>query len=183
MKNVEKEIEKRVGKKNKKSFRKWWNKNGYIAVQIVLWPISIPVTLYAIFRDKRKKKIKESLTFSNELCKKYLDKMIPVLVAKLCDESDVFLISNSRGDFGDIDFWDFHQYSKRKTKMFFGKFHSEVRKFILNEYQIDGYSKRILNNPKEWREIEKLFGWDRLYAENSAEGVVFYKDSAIVIYM
>ena len=177
MKNIGKKIEKEVKKKHS---LKWWHKNKYTVLRVALFPISVPATLYDVFREKKRKKIKQSLVFSEELCKKYLDKMIPKLVVRLCEDSEVFLISNSRGEFGDVDFFDFYRCSKNwKTQMFFGKFNKTVESFICEKYQIDGYSKLILDTQAKWKEAENLFGWDNLWAESAAKGVVFYKDSAL----
>ena len=176
MKDIGKKIEKEAKKNDS---LKWWHKNKYTVLRIALFPISVPVTLYDVFQEKRRKKIKQSLVFSEELCEKYLDKMIPKLVVRLCEDSEVFLISNSRGEFGDIEFFDFYHYSKDwKTKMFFGKFNKNVEAFICEKYQISGYSKLTLDTPNKWKEAEKLFEWDNLWAESTAKGVAFYKDSA-----
>ena len=174
MKDIGKKIEKEVKKTHS---LKWWNKNKYTVLRIALFPISVPATLYDVLREKRRKKIKQSLVFSEELCKKYLDKVIPKLVVCLCEDSKVFLISN-RGDLGDIEFFDFYRYLKSwKLKMFFGNFKKEVEAFIINSYKIEGYAKMTLLKPSDWKTAQKQFDWADFFTDDRDKGVIFYKEN------
>ena len=118
--------------------RKWWSKNGYKVWRVVLFPAWIHYAL----KEKSNNKLHDELKFSTDMCKTYLDKVMPIMVAHYCEDASCFLISDS--DYmGDISFSNFRNRAKvnKKYTRFFLKFSKQVREYILNEYQIDGYEK------------------------------------------
>jgi hypothetical protein len=161
----------------KHPIRSWWSKNNYKVLRVIFFPAWI----YYILREKYKDKNYASLTYTPELCKKYLDKVLPNMVAHYCEDAKIFLISDS-DDMGDIEFYDFWQYRKqnKKYKKFFVKFEYKIKEYILNEYEIDGYSKMTLLNWTHWDQAKNKFGWSETpYNSDYKKGVVFYIEGEI----
>lgn len=118
------------------------------------------------------------MKFSTELCKKYLDKVMPFMVSKYCDDAKEFLISDA-DDMGEIEFSDFHgsliSKKYRKIEMYFAKFYDPLKGYILEDYQIKGYQKMVLTNWTHWEQAMKKFNWGGTpYHSDYRKGVVFY---------
>ena len=164
---------------NNKLF-KWWRKNDYKVWRVVLFPIWICVYVYDKYKDYRYK----SLTFSEEYCKKCIDKILPKLVAYYNEDPKCILISNCN-DYGYIMFEDlcgiFSNYAEKhgckKEIRFTSKFSDLTKKYIIEEHEIDGYNKMVLTNYKEWSDAAKKFDWCGLpYNCGNYVGVVFYQE-------
>lgn len=140
-------------------------------MRVILFPIWIVYEVKTRVKDARYK----NLCFSKETCKEYLDKIMPLMVSTYCEDTNEFLISNS-DDVGDIEFSDFWNARKlkKKYKQFFLKFYSQCEEYILNEYNIDGYSKMLLLNYIDWKNAKTKFGWSVSYNADYKKGVIFY---------
>jgi hypothetical protein len=175
MNNIEKQFKKQKKKRNS-STRKWWKKNKHKIARVVLFYIWIPILLHEKIKNTRYK----NLTYSNDTTQKYLDKVMPKLVYHYEEDPNLILFHDTE-DFGGIRFyWDLCSNWMRKTfkkeTRYFGKFNKEVKNYIIQEYNIDGYKKMILSNWADWRKAQKLFGWySTPYNADYANGVVFYK--------
>lgn len=177
MNNIEKQFQKQEKKKNS-SIRKWWNKNSYKIARVVFFYIWIPIFVYEKIKDNRYKNLK----YSDDITKKYLDKVMPKLVFHYEEDPNLILFHNTN-DFGGIRFyWDLcsnwmTRKFKKETK-YFSKFYGLVQKYIIEEYQIDGYEKIVLDNWIDWDRAKEKFGWyDTPYNKDYAKGVVFYKET------
>lgn len=167
----------KIDRKRNNKIRKWWKKNDYKVIRVILFPIWI----YAILEEKYKKsqhaKIKKCQDIK-PIFKKYLDKVMPFMVAHYCKDAKQILIS---GDcyMGDIEFNDFYSSTIRKKYSrignFFTIYYDELKKYILSEYQIEGYEKMILDSYRTWNEAKEKFDWaDIPYNVDYCKGVVFY---------
>ena len=176
MNNIEKQFRKQEKKKNS-SIRKWWNKNCYKIMRIVLFYIWVPILVYTKIKDTKYKKLK----YSDDTTKKYLDKVMPKLVYRCEEDLNLILFHNTQ-DFGGIRFyWDLcsNWMSKKfkKETQYFAKFNAAVKDYIIQEYHIDGYEKMTLNNWVDWNRAKEKFNWyDTPYNVDYAEGVVFYRE-------
>ena len=162
--------------KNNKIFL-WWRNNGYKINRIIFFPIWIFIYLSEKYKNKRY----ESIMFSEEYCKKCIDKMLPKFILHYNEDKYCILISDCN-DFGYITFYDlcFNTYLKnhgcKKEIIFTNKFYNNVKEYIINKYQIDGYNKMIMSNYKEWNEAKDKFNWyDIPYSCDYCKGVVFYR--------
>lgn len=164
---------------NNKLF-KWWRKNGYKVKRLTLFPLWVVVLLSEKYKDYKYK----SLVFTEEYCKKCLDKMIPKLIIWYKEDPNCFPISDC-DDFGCITFNDLtginsyylKNHGCKREIRFTGKFYRMVEDYIMNEYQIDGYHKMTMNNYKEWKEAKDKFEWEYTpYNCDYRKGVVFYKE-------
>lgn len=156
----------------KHPIKSWWRKNGYKIMRVILFPIWISYEIKTRLKDKWYKE----LEFSPEVCKAYLDKVLPGMVAHYCEDAKCFLISNT-DDMGDIQFCYFWQSSQinKKYESFFLKFTRLCEEYILNNYQIDGYQKMVLLNYSDWKQAAKKFDWNGTpYRSDYVKGVIFY---------
>lgn len=177
MNNIEKQFQKQDRKKNN-ALRKWWRKNDYKVLRVLLFYIWIPCWAYDKIKDARY----ENLTYSNATTKKYLDKVMPKLVAHYEENPNTILFSDA-DDFGGITFRDlsFSSFMKKhfkKESKYFSKFNRLIKKYIIEEYQIDGYKKIVLDNWMDWNKAKEKFGWYHTpYNANYVKGIVFYKEA------
>lgn len=176
MNNIEKQFQKQEKKKNS-SIRKWWNKNAYKIARVIFFYIWIPILVCEKVKDSKYKNLK----YSDDTTKKYLDKVMPKLVSHYEENPNLLLFHNT-SDFGGIRFyWDlcssWMQKNFKKETQYFSKFHWLVQKYIIEEYQIDGYEKMILDNWTDWSKAKEKFDWYGVpYNVDYAKGVLFYKD-------
>lgn len=168
---------------NRKSFRSsklftWWHKNSYIVARIVFFPIWAYVVCVEKYKDHKYK----SLVFSEETCRKYLNKLFPKLIAYYDEDPYCFTIVDC-DSFGYITFNDLcgicssYLESRRckKEVAFTRKFSREVKDYIINKYEIPGYTKITMTNYSEWEAAKDKFGWYSVpYRADYCKGVVFY---------
>ena len=170
------EIEKQVAKKQRREnnkLRKWWNRNDYKVWRVLLFWIWIPMKLFGEINIKQYKQIK----YSEKTAKKYLDKVLPYLVARWREEPDCFLFTTA-GDMGGIQFRALMSLPSkyRKQRRYFTKFYQEVQAYIVRTYEIDGYEKYPILTYDDWQAAKKKFDWGGTpYHDDVAKGVVFYK--------
>ena len=101
MNKIEKQCIKQKKKQNN-SVRKWWRKNAHKVARVIFFYIWLPCFIYEKIKDAKYKK----LTYNNNLTKKYLDRVLPKLVAHYEEDPNVILFHNCE-DFGGIRFyWD-----------------------------------------------------------------------------
>lgn len=169
-------IEKQVAKKQRKEsnkLRKWWSRNDYKVWRVLLFWLWIPIMLF----NKKKDKQYETMKYSEERTKKYLDKVLPYLVSYWCDDHSCFLFTTA-GDMGDINFKALMRLPRRyrKQERYFTKFYEEVKAYIVRTYEIDGYEKFSILTYSDWQAAKEKFDWGGTpYHDDIAKGVVFYK--------
>lgn len=177
MKNKIIKEKQKIDRKRNNKIRKWWKKNNYKVIRVILFPIWI----YAILEEKYKKsqhaKIKKCQDIK-PIFKKYLDKVMPFMVAHYCENAKQILIS-SACDMGDINFSNFCSSTIQKKysriENFFAIHYKGLKEYILSEYQIEGYKKMILDNYRTWNEAKEKFDWgDTPFNVDYCKGVVFY---------
>ena len=176
MNNIEKTFKKKE-KREASKIRKWWQKHGVNIIRILLlWPLILPFECYRRYKDSVYKK----MSYSDDITKKYLDKCLPALVAHCEESSDVFLFHNCDDYSGIRFFWAFNSswFRKKfkKQSLYFTKFSRETQDYITSNYQVEGYSKRVLDNWIDWKDACKRFDWGEPYNIDYVKGVVFYKE-------
>lgn len=179
MNSIEKAFKKKERKQNSK-IRKWWRKNRYNITKVLFFYIYIPWSLHEKYKDKQHKKN----VYSDEMTKKYLDKILPGLAAYYEESPDLILFTTA-DDICGIDFRNlYHNWMGRKhTKQanYFMKNFYETKFFITNKYKIDGYKKMVIDNWTGWKKAMEMFGWHSgPYDSDHQIGVIFYKDSTVV---
>ncbi len=173
---MENKIEKQVNKKKRREnnkLKKWWRKNSYKVWRVLLFWLWLPMLLH----EKISKKRYDAMKYSDKSNKKYLDKVLPYLVAYWEDDSNCFLMTEA-GDMGGIRFKSLGYLPRkyRKQERYFTKFYQEVKAYIVRTYEIDGYEKFPILTSGDWYAAKEKFDWGGVpYSDDYAKGVVFYK--------
>lgn len=135
------------GKKEHKA-RKWWRKNGYKVWRVILFPIWALVLL----KDKINSKLNNQQEWSKERAAEILSYYIPRR-SHWDDEAKCFyFFDNGMG-------WSFSlakRYLKRKDRRFWkvncGWWGGEIRRFLIDEFQLEGFTKEV-GTCDDWTEI------------------------------
>lgn len=147
---MNKEITKAMNRKEKKrTFIKWWNKNGYKVMRIVLFPVWIG----AIGLEKIEEKLDAKTEWDETRVKKILDYYVPRYASWNEEDKTFYFFDNGYG-------WDFcraKKLLKRKDRRFW-KVHKSwvggpIRRYLINEFELEGFKKEVLDTDNGWTEI------------------------------
>ena len=148
---MNKEVVKAMNKKENRTnaIKKWWNKNGYKAMRVVLFPIwwginaKEKITLYLNSREE----------WSEERVKEILNYYIPRYSDWNEDDKCFYFFDNGYG-------WSIvlaKKYLKRKDRRFWkvnnGCSGGRIRRFLIDEFELEGFTKEIGNCSDSWTEI------------------------------
>ena len=147
---LNKEIVKAMNRKEKKhTIRKWWNKNGYKVLRVVLFPIWIVAITY--------EKIIDWLNYRNswneERAKEILNYYIPRRAEWDKENNEFYFFDNGYG-------WSIYyakRYLKRKDRRFWrvnsGAWGYKMRSYLINEFELEGFTKEVGNCDDGWTEL------------------------------
>ena len=143
------EIIKAMNKKEKKhTFRKWWNKNSYKVYRVIFFPIWIGT----IIIDKTNKYLNSRQKWSEERAKEILNYYIPRR-AEWCEEDKTFYFFDNGMGWGNLA----KRYLKRKDRRWWnlhrGWIGGKIRDYLLNEFELEGFTKEIGNCYDGWTEV------------------------------
>ena len=169
-----KNIKKQKAKRHS-PIKQWWRKNDYKVFRVIFFPLWIGSVLHKKYKDTEY----ENLTYSPELMKKYVDKVFPWIVIYKGEPIEEILITNDEyyDAFGGLLFSDFvyhARYKNKKVKQYLLKFSNQFKQLMLDEYEIEGYKKTVLQTSKEWQELAEQREWQIPYWRgDSVVGVLF----------
>ena len=143
------EIIKAMNKKEKKNtFRKWWNKNGYKVMRVILFPIWIGM----VITEKINKYLNSRQEWSEERAKEILNYYVPRR-ADWCAEDKTFYFFDNGMGWGNLA----KKYLKRKDRRWWnlhrGWTGGKIRDYLLNEFELEGFTKEIGNCYDGWTEV------------------------------
>ena len=148
---MNKEIIKAMNKKENRTnaIKKWWNKNGYKVMRVVLFPIwwginaKEKITLYLNLREE----------WSEERVKEILNYYIPRNSDWNEDDKSFYFFDNGYG-------WSMvlaKKYLKRKDRRFWnvhrGFGGGKIRSYLIEEFELEGFKKEIGDCSDGWTEI------------------------------
>ena len=144
------EIIKAMNRKNEKHpIRDWWRKNGHKVMRVVLFPIWIPV--WAV--DKMKDKMYDRTEWSDERANEILSYYVPRKCSWNEEEQELYFFDNGYG-------WSMCYAKKRlkfKDRRFWNKFRGwtggKIREYLLNTFELEGFTKELGNCEDGWTEI------------------------------
>lgn len=145
------EIIKAMNKKPKEKSKicKWWNKNKYKIMRIIFFPLWIYSIIYRKYEDWKFRKNRWNKERANEILNYY----IPRRASWVEDEQEFYFFDNGFG-------WSFHsakKYLKRKDRRFWkvnsGAWGYKMRSYLINEFELEGFTKEVLNTDDSWTEI------------------------------
>ena len=148
---MNKEVIKAMNKKEVEigKFRKWWDKNGYKVMRVILFPIWWGI--------KAKAKIDYNLNsrkeWSEERVKEILNYYVPRFAEWDAKDKSFYFFDNGYG-------WSIgfaKKYLKRKDRRFWNFYNGcsggVIRSYLINEFKLEGFEKEIGNCSDDWTEI------------------------------
>lgn len=146
---VIKAMNKKENPKKEKAIHKWWKKNGYKVMRIILFPLWLIIKLldkieeWSISRNK----------WSEERANEILDYYIPRKAKWNSDDNSFYFFDNGYG-------WNFNsakKFLKRKDRKFWkankGWAGGKIRAYLLDTFELEGFTKEILCRDDGWTEI------------------------------
>ena len=150
--SMNKEVIKAMNKKETKkdTFRKWWNKNGYKVLRVIFFP----VWGACVAKEKITKWFNNRTEWSEVRAKQILDYYIPRRAEWDSEDKEFYFFDNGFG-------WGFNlakKYLKRKDYRFWklyacGCFGSKMRTFLIEKYELEGFTKEVRDCHCDWTEI------------------------------
>lgn len=136
------------GKKEHKA-RKWWHKNSYKIFRMILYPFWIGSKL----REKIRAWLNNRQEWSEERAAEILSYYIPRICEWDAKDKSFYFFNNGLG-------WNI-KYSKKYLKLKdrrFWKIYSwwgggEIRDFLVNKFELEGFTKELCDCSDEWTEI------------------------------
>ena len=148
---MNKEVVKAMNKKENRfnAIKKWWNKNGYKVMRVVLFPVW--------FGIKTKEKITSYLNSREEWSEERVKDILNYYVPRMADwdEEDkcFYFFDNGYG-------WSIglaKKYLKRKDRRFWnihnGWSGGKIRSYLIDEFELEGFEKEVGNCSDGWTEI------------------------------
>ena len=132
---MNKEIEKAIKAKQKEHpfrdrFRKWWSKNGYKVMRVILFP----VWLFVLAQDW----IYNHIEWSEERADKLLNYFVPRYCNWDDEEKTFYFFSNSYGWY----FGSAKHYLKIRDYLFWKRHHYKIQDYLINKFELEGFEKK-----------------------------------------
>ena len=143
------EIVKAINAKNKKHpVRKWWNKNGYKVMRVILFPIWIGM----VAKDKINEYLASRQKWSDERAKEILNYYIPRR-ADWCEEDKTFYFYDNGMGWGNLA----KNYLKLKDRRWWNNYNGvwggEIRLYLIEEFELEGFAKEVIRRDEVETEI------------------------------
>ena len=138
---MNKEIIKAMNKKETKidGFSKWWNKNGYKVMRVILFPIWWGIKA----KEKIESYLNSKCEWSEEKANKILSYYIPRKAGWNAENKCFYFFDNGYG-------WSMgyaKKYLKRKDRRFwdiYGDcFGGKVRSYLIDKFELEGFEKKV----------------------------------------
>ena len=148
------EIVKAMNRKNgKHPVRDWWRKNGYKVWRVVLFPIWYPMQMWERLSYKWHAARSARQIWSEERANAILSYYIPRRAEWGEEEKTFFFFDNGMG-------WGFHsakKYLKWKDRRWWKKFcgwtGGKIRDYLINQFELEGFVKKVHDCSDGWTEI------------------------------
>ena len=143
------EIAKAINEKKKKHpVRKWWSKNGYKVMRIIFFPIWIGM----VITEKINKYFNSRQEWSDERAKEILNYYVPRRADWNAEDKTFYFFDNGMG-WGNLA----KKYLKLKDRRWWNNYNGfwggEIRLYLIEEFELEGFTKEIGNCYDGWTEI------------------------------
>ena len=148
---MNKEVMKAMNKKETKldEFRKWWRKNGYKVMRVVLFP----VWGYVVAKEKIHAYLNSKCEWSDERANEILSYYIPRKSEWDAEDKSFYFADNGMG-------WSMKYHQKKikmKDRRWWRKYTSgwggKVRTYLLEQFEMEGFEKIVGDTYDSWTEI------------------------------
>lgn len=146
---MNKEVIKAMQGKKEHKIRKWWCNNGYKVWRVVLFPLWVGVVL----RDKVVAMLDHNEEWSDERAAEILNYYIPRRSEWDSEEQCFYFFDNGMG-------WSLSlakKFLKRKDRRFWkvncGFCGGDMRTFLIEKFELDGFNKEVRDTWDDWTEI------------------------------
>ena len=145
------EVIKAMNKKETKrdEFRKWWSKNGYKVMRVVLFPLWWGIQV----KEKITSYLDSREEWSEERVKEILNYYVPRKAEWNAEDKSFYFFDNGYG-------WSMSlakRYLKRKDRRFWktyaGWAGGKIRSYFIKEFELEGFEKEVGNCSNGWTEI------------------------------
>lgn len=146
-----KEILKAINKKETKIdiIRKWWNKNGYKVMRVMLFPIWWGIKV----KEKITSYLNSREEWNEEKAKEILNYYISRRAEWNAEDKCFYFFDNGYG-------WSMgfaKKYLKRKDRRFWnvhnGWTGGKIRSYLIDKFELEGFEKEVGNCSDDWTEI------------------------------
>ena len=145
---MNKEVIKAMEKKEESSFnnfRKWWSRNRHKIFRVILFPIYI----ITILCNKRKEIVRKANPWNEARAEEILNYYIP-RSSNWSDEEKAFYYFNN-GVGWNMCFFFF--YFKRKDRNFWKYNYNQIRRYIIDKVELEGFVKKVGECSVGWTEL------------------------------
>lgn len=132
-------------KKSRPTLRKWWNKNGYKVLRVILFPIWI----YGIIQEKITKWLDNRQEWNEQRAKEILSYYVP-RKSEWDEEENAFYFFDNGYGWGKLA----KKYLKRKDRRFFEVNNVKLRRYLIDDFELEGFEKKWGDCPEGWTELE-----------------------------
>ena len=148
---MNKEVVKAMNKKENRfnAIKKWWDKNGYKVMRVVLFPIWLGIKV----KEKITSYLNSREEWSEERVKEILNYYIPRLADWDEEDKCFYFFDNGYG-------WSIglaKKYLKRKDRRFWNVHNDwcggKIRSYLIDEFELEGFKKEVGNCSEGWTEI------------------------------
>lgn len=147
---MNKEITKAMNRKEKKrAFHKWWKKNGYKVMRVVLFPIWVGTIIY----ERTQRWINARNRWNSTRADEILSYYIPRRAEWDNEDKSFYFFDNGMG-------WCLgysKKFLKLKDRRFWynncGCWGSNIRTYLINEFELEGFTKEVSDCSGGWTEI------------------------------
>lgn len=140
-----KEKEKAEQQKNKPTFRKWWNKNGYKVLRVIFFPIWI----YGVIQEKITKWLNDRQKWNEQRANEILSYYVPKKSEWDVEEKIFYFFDNGYG-WGRLA----NKYLKRKDRRFFKVNNTKLRRYLIDDFELEGFVKEEGDCSNGWTELD-----------------------------
>ena len=146
------EVIKAMNKKENKmdEIRRWWSKNGYKVMRVVLFPLWWGIKV----KEKITSYLNSREEWSEERVKEILNYYIPRRAEWDADDKCFYFFDNGYG-------WSMcsaKKYLNRKDRRFWkvnsSFYGGEIRHYLINTFELEGFTKEVVDTSNDWTEIE-----------------------------
>lgn len=141
------EIIKAMNRKiEKHPVRDWWKKNDYKILRVVLFPVWVCM----LAGKKIKDKLDAHTVWSDERANEILSYYVPRRCSWDEEKQELYFFDNGYG-------WHTKKYLKFKDRRFWNKFKGwvggEIREYLMNTFELEGFTKEVGDCSDGWTEI------------------------------